>query len=113
MLTSCNDIVSNVCKLAMSHCGSNVAYKRYVHNIDLNRIFSHNSALIAQIYALEQQGLIIYYLVDARKGIQYIDNYYNAMSECMTHCATYVFNNGFVKFSLVFYNYFCVVYYMY
>ena len=60
MLTICNDIVSNVWKSEMSHCERNVAYMRFAHNIDFNINFSHNCALNvkAQIYMLEQQGLI-------------------------------------------------------
>ena len=44
----------------MSHCERNVAYMRFVHNIDFNINFSHNCALNvkAKIYTLEQQGLI-------------------------------------------------------
>ena len=44
----------------MSHCERNVAYMRFAHNIDFNINFSHNCALNvkAQIYTLEQQGLI-------------------------------------------------------
>ena len=39
----------------MSHCERNVAYMRFAHTIDFNINFSHNCA---QIYTLEQQGLI-------------------------------------------------------
>ena len=41
---------------AMSHI-----YMRFAHNIDFNINFSHNCALNvkAQIYSLEQQGLIM------------------------------------------------------
>ena len=61
MLTICNDIVSNAWKSEMSHCKRNVAYMRFAHNIDFNINFSHNCALNvkAQIYTLEQQGLIM------------------------------------------------------
>ena len=48
-------------KTEMSHCERNVAYMRFAHNIDFNINFSHNCALNAkaQIYSLEQQGLIM------------------------------------------------------
>ena len=55
-----------------------MAYMRRVHNIDFHRTNSTlNIALIvnAQTHTMEKQGLInnLNDLVDARKGIQYID----------------------------------------
>ena len=61
MLTICNDIVSNVWTSEMSHCERNVTYMRFAHKIDFNINLLHNCALNvkAQIYSLEQQGLIM------------------------------------------------------
>ena len=47
-------------KIAYIACERNVAYMHFAHTIDFNINFSHNCALNvkAQIYSLEQQGLI-------------------------------------------------------
>ena len=90
MLTICNDIVSNVWNLAMSHCGRNVAYTCVLHiiliSIDIFHTTVHLIVMPEYIRWSNKAWLYNYDLVDTRKGKTYIDNYYAAMSEFMTQC---------------------------